>query len=303
MKRTAFILLFVLSAPIFGQVFQNGYHLQRLVVGQPNTLLLGAGISNIKKIDISRLSQYGDGNPFFSIELDDSKSQLIVTPMADAFVLDTVYHDWVDWEKSINEGNMICEIRGDTMFLDKENLETGLPERVWSVRDRAHPIKSITKRSVDLVERSSFLPFRLVVTTELGTYEQEFECVQVKQEPFVTFCGINGGELDKKEVSANSGVWINFCLSETDRARFPKLQPRNAARSQRFDLVVAFESGRKRFSVDGRFNENGMELSSEILEAIHSEDAKKLFIDYVAYPDNNDYGESAIWSSIEFTLK
>lgn len=295
MKISAFILLVAISSNLIGQVFQNTAQVQRLIVGQPNTLLLSAGISGIQQIEISRLGN-GDGNSYFTIELDETKAQLTVTPLADIVVYDTIYHDWVEWEKNVRAGQMNCEFIGDTMFIVRENLETGEYEWAWSVRDVAHPIKAINERPIDLVEMSESYPFRLVVTTNSATYEQTFECVRLIQKPFLIFCGKNGGELNRNEVSVNSEVWVNFQLSESDRSSFPNLRVRNSIRASQFSISIIVDSCLKEYRV------NGDKLPLELLQAIQDPSAKKLWVESVQYADNNSIGYSIV-PGIGFMLK
>jgi hypothetical protein len=191
---------------------------------------------------------------------------------------------------------MNCEFVGDTMFVVRENLETGEYEWAWSVRDVANPIKAINERPIDLVERSESYPFRLVVTTNSATYEQTFECVRLDQKPFVIFCGKNGGELNRNEVSANSEVWVNFQLSEKDRYGFPYLKTRNPIRPNRFTITISFESCLKEYRVIGN------KLHTELLQAIQDPNAKKLWVEFVEYADNNSLGYSKV-QGIGFTLK
>jgi len=278
MKTKLILFLLAISSNLVGQVFQNSAQVQRLIVGQPNTLLLSAGISNIQRIDIARLG-FCDGNSYFNIEMDESKSQLI------------------EWEKNVSAGLMYCEFHGDTMFIVRSNLETGEYEWVWSVRDVANPIKAINKRQIDLVEKSSVLPFRLVITTESDSYEQTFECVQLEEKPFLIFCGKNGGELNKNEVASYSEVWVNFHLSEDDWNNFPNLKTRSPIRPSRFTISIVFEYGAvKEYRVDGN------PLNPDILLAIKDPFAKKLFIERVEYADNNSVRYS-LGQGIAFTLK
>jgi hypothetical protein len=295
MKISAFILFVAISSNIIGQVFHNTAQVQRLILGQPNTLLLSAGISDIQRIEISRLGN-GDGNSYFNIGMDETKLQLIITPLADIVVYDTIYHDWVEWEKNVRAGQMNCEFIGDTMFIVRENLDTGEYEWAWSVRDVAHPIKAINERQIDLVEMSESYPFRLVVTTNSATYEQTFECVRLDQRPLVIFCGKNGGELNRNEVTANSEVWVNFQLSEKDQYGFPYLKSRNPIRPNRFTITISFESCIKEYRV------NGNKLHPELLEAIQDPNARKLWVEFVEYADNNSLGYSKV-QGIGFTLK
>ena len=296
MKTNIILFLLAISSNLVGQVFQNTAQVQRLIVGQPNTLLLSAGISNIQRIDIARLG-FCDGNSYFNIEMDESKSQLTITPLADIVVYDTIYHEWVEWEKEVMAGERYCEFHGDTMFVVRQNLEVGDYEWAWSVRDVANPIKAINKRQIDLVEKSSVLPFRLVITTESDSYEQTFECVQLEEKPFLIFCGKNGGELNKNEVASYSDVWVNFHLSEDDRNNFPYLKTRNPIRPSRFTISIVFEYGTvKEYRVDGN------PLNPDILLAIKDPFAKRLFIDGVEYTDNNSVRYS-LGQGIFFTLK
>jgi hypothetical protein len=296
MKTNLILFLLAISSNLVGQVFQNSAQVQRLIVGQPNTLLLGAGISNIQRIDIAQFG-FWDGNSYFNIEMDESKSQITITPLAEIVVYDTIYHDWVEWEKKVRAGLMYCEFHGDTMFVVRQNLEVGDYEWAWSVRDVANPIKAINKRQIDLVEKSSVLPFRLVIITESDFYEQTFECVQLEQKPFLIFCGKNGGELNRNEVNSNSEAWVNFLLSEDDRNNFPYLQTRNPIRTNRFTIDVAFENG----SIKEYFV-NGNQLHPELLQAVKDPTANKLFITNIEYADNNSVRYS-LGQGIVFTLK
>jgi hypothetical protein len=296
MKTNLILFLLAISSNLVGQVFQNSAQVQRLIVGQPNTLLLGAGISNIQRIDIAQFG-FWDGNSYFNIEMDESKSQITITPLAEIVVYDTIYHDWVEWEKNVRAGLMYCEFHGDTMLVVRQNLEVGDYEWAWSVRDVANPIKAINKRQIDLVEKSSVLPFRLVITTESDFYEQTFECVQLEQKPFLIFCGKNGGELNRNEVNSNSEAWVNFLLSEDDRNNFPYLQTRNPIRTNRFTIDIAFENG----SIKEYFV-NGNQLHPELLQAIKDPTANKLFITNIEYADNNS-GRYSLGQGIVFTLK
>ena len=295
MKIITFVILVAISSNLIGQVFQNTAQVQQLILGEPNKLLLSAGISDIQRIEISRLGN-GDGNSYFTNELDEKQAQLRVTPLADIVVYDTIYHDWVEWEKNVRAGRMNCEFVGDTMFIVRENLETGEYEWAWSVRDVAHPIKAINKRQIDLVEMSESYPFRLVVTTNSATYEQAFECVRLDQKPFLIFCGKNGGELYRNEVSANSELWVNFQLSESDRSSFPNLRVRNPIRASQFSISIIVDSCLKEYRV------NGDKLPLELLQAIQDPNAKKLWVESVQYADNNSIRYSTL-QGIGFILK
>lgn len=296
MKTNLILFLLAISSNLVGQVFQNAAQVQRLIVGQPNTLLLSAGMSNIQRIDIARLG-YSDGNSYFNFELDDSKSQLTITPLADIVVYDTIYHEWVEWEKEVMDGERYWELHGDTMFVVRTSLETGEYEWAWSVRDVANPIKVINKRQIDLVEKSSVLPFRLVITTESGSHEQTFECVQLEEKPFLIFCGKNGGELNRNEVNSYSEVWVNFHLSEDDRKNFPYLKTRNPIRANRFKILIALENGNLK-----EYDVKDNQLHPELIKAIQDPGAKRLFIDGVEYTDNNSVRYS-LGQGIAFTLK
>jgi len=296
MKTNLILVLLAISSNLVGQVFQNSAQVQRLIVGQPNTLLLGAGISNIQRIDIARLG-FCDGNSYFNIEMDESKSQITITPLAEIVVYDTIYHDWVEWEKNVSAGLMYCEFHGDTMFIVRSSLETGEYEWAWSVRDVANPIKAINKRQIDLVEKSSVLPFRLVIITESDFYEQTFECVQLEEKPFLIFCGKNGGELNRNEVASYSEIWVNFHLSEDDRNNFPNLKTRSPIRPSRFTISIVFEYGTVK-----EYRVNGDQLNPDVLLAIKDPFAKKLFIERVEYTDNNSVRYS-LGQGLAFTLK
>ena len=161
----------------------------------------------------------------------------------------------------------------------------------------ANPIKAINKRQIDLVEKSSVLPFRLVITTESDSYEQTFECVQLEEKPFLIFCGKNGGELNKNEVASYSEVWVNFHLSEDDRNNFPYLKTRNPIRTNRFIISIAWENGNL-----SEYDVRGNQLHPELLQAIKDPGAKKLFIEGVEYTDNNSVRYS-LGQGIFFTLK
>jgi hypothetical protein len=296
MKTNLILFLLAISSNLVGQVFQNAAQVQRLIVDQPNTLLLSAGMSNIQRIDIARLG-YSDGNSYFNFELADSKSQLTITPLADIVVYDTISHEWVEWEKEVMAGGRYCEFHSDTMFVVRSTLETGEYEWAWSVRDVANPIKVVNKRQIDLVEKSSVLPFRLVITTESGSREQTFECVQLEEKPFLIFCGKNGGELNRNEVTSYSEFWVNFHLSEDDRKNFPYFKTRNPIRTNGFTISIVFEYGTVK-----EYRVNGNQLNPDILLAIQDPGAKKLFIDGVEYADNNSVRYS-LGQGIAFTLK
>jgi hypothetical protein len=179
----------------------------------------------------------------------------------------------------------------------RQNLEVGDYEWAWSVRDVANPIKAINKRQIDLVEKSSVLPFRLVITTESDSYEQTFECVQLEEKPFLIFCGKNGGELNRNEVTSYSEVWINFHRSEDDRNNFPYLKTRNPIRTNRFRISIAWENGNL-----SEYDVKDNQLHPELLQAIKDPGAKRLFIEGVEYTDNNSVRYS-LGQGIFFTLK
>lgn len=295
MKTITCIFLLAISSNLVGQVFHNTLQMERLIIGQPNTLALGYGISGISDIKISRYAG-GDFTSYFLIERDEANRQLTITPRSEITVYDTIYQEWVEWEKRVRVGQLYCEFNGDTMFVELENLLTGELEWMWSVRDVNNPIKEVKPRKIDLSAKSQLGHFLLIITTDKQSYEQSFDCVNLERKPFVIFCGKNGGELRRDEVTVNSELWVNFEISERDKYSFPHLKVRNPVRPQKYIATLVFDDVVKEYLI------NGEKLTPELLYGIKSQGAKKMYLECIYFLDEYSNSSSKA-ESIWFTLK
>ena len=120
MKISIIVFLLLISANMVAQIFQNTLQIQRLVVGQINPVKLSVKLEEIERIEIARLGD-GDYTDYFEVDIDFPKQILNIKPRSSFIVIDTLYHDWVEWEKKVRAGQMYCEFFGDTMYVIRQN--------------------------------------------------------------------------------------------------------------------------------------------------------------------------------------
>lgn len=296
MKTSTIIFLLLISANMVAQIFQNTLQIQRLVIGQYNPVKLSVKLEEIERIDILRLGD-GDYTNYFDIDIDFTKQVLNIKPFVSFIVYDTIYHDWVEWEKKVRAGQMYCEFYGDTMYVIWHNEETGEYEEAIDIRDPYNPIKDIVKRNFDLAELSRKQPFKLVIKTKNQYYEQYFECFTMEQRPFAMFCSKNGGELNKGQITANSELWVNFEISAGDRYHFPTFEVRKPEVPTQFIVYVQTDQGMEEFTV---YNST---LYPNLLKAIQKPESRELIIQSVRYSDQNKKGFSIVEDSLRFSLR
>jgi hypothetical protein len=296
MKISTIVFLLLISANMVAQIFQNTFQIQRLVVGQINPVKLSVKLEEIERIEISRLGD-GDYTDYFEFDIDFPKQILNIKPRSSFIVIDTIYHDWVEWEKKVRAGQMYCEFYGDTMYVMRQNEATGEYEEAIDIRDTNNPIKDIVKRNFDLAELSSMQPFKLIIKTEDQYYEQYFECFTMEQRPFAIFCGKNSGVLSKAEITVNSELWVNFEISAGDRYHFPSFEVRKPEVPTQFIVYVLTDQGMEDYSVYSNT------LYPNLLEAIQKPESRELIVQSVRYSDQNKQGFSMVEDGLRFSLR